>query len=138
MNGHRECGVTLLEMLVAMAIMAMVGALTFPALDNAIAALTFRGSIDLMERDLYDARAAAIVSQRPVIVTSSRDGQTYGQTGMRPRRAPAGISFAIAPSAIVFFGDGSSSGGALVIQRSAQRALISVDSTTGAVAVRAR
>ena len=134
LGADREQGMTLLEMLVAMVIMVMVGALAFPALENAIAALSFRRSVDLVESDLRYARAAAISRQRPIFIILSRDGHAYGAGGGPSRQAPAGIAYAATPAEIGFFPDGSSSGGTFIVLGGGQRRQLVIDPVTGSIA----
>ena len=121
MPTHRDNGFTLLEMLVTLAIMAMVGALVFPGMENGIQALAFRRAVDLVEGNLKRAHAAAIAGRGAVSL----------MPGGVLRQMPAGISLASAPAAITFFPDGSSTGGVLTVRSGTHRAQLDIDPVTG-------
>jgi prepilin-type N-terminal cleavage/methylation domain-containing protein len=128
---RRDNGQTLLEMLVALAITAMVSLLAFPALENGIAALSFRRAAHLMGSNLAGAHAAAIAGQAPVFVTLSRDGRSLGRQGGPTLRAPDGMGFTSTPPTIGFFPDGSSTGGALALRGEGRKAAFTIDPVTG-------
>jgi len=126
---RRDDGQTLLEMLVALAVAAMVSLLVFPSLENGIGALGFRRAVHLVENDLYKAHALAIARQAAVFVTPSRNGRG-SQNGL-VLRVPDGVGFTAVPSTIGFFPDGSSTGGALTLQDRARKVALTIDPVTG-------
>lgn len=128
-RSFHDNGQTLLEMLVALAITAMIGLLMFPTLENGIGALGFRRAVHLVENDLYKAHAMAIARQASVFVTPSRNGRESQSSLVL--RVPNGMSFTAAPPTIVFFADGSSTGGALVLQGQGRKAAFTIDPVTG-------
>jgi general secretion pathway protein H len=126
---RRDNGQTLLEMLVALAITAMVSLLVFPGLERGISALGFRRAVHLVESDFYKAHAMAIARQAPVFVTPSRNGR--GSQNSLVLRVPDGVSFTAVPPTIGFFPDGSSTGGTLVLQGQGRKAAFTIDPVTG-------
>lgn len=126
---RRDDGQTLLEMLVALAIAAMISLLVFPGLENSISALGFRRAVHLVENDLDKAHATAITRQAPVFVTPSRNGR--GNRNTLVLRVPDGMDFTAVPPTIGFFPDGSSTGGSLVLQGRARKVTFTIDPVTG-------
>ena len=121
MTARHDSGFTLLETLVALAIMAMLSALTFPGMENMIQVLAFRRAVDLVESNLKRAHAAAIGGRGSVPLLAIGFAS----------QMPAGISVVSTPTTITFFPDGSSTGGVLTVVGKSRRAQLSIDPVTG-------
>ncbi|HEX8232263.1 MAG TPA: GspH/FimT family pseudopilin [Caulobacteraceae bacterium] len=133
----REAGFTLLEALVVVTIAATISALIFPSLQRTLTALSLRQSASVFTARLRAARGQAIREARPIAVAATTDGAAYAWTGAQPQRLPGAVRLATAGQRpLVFYPDGSSSGGQAVMAAGARRIPISVDASTGAVMAR--
>ena len=140
-----DSGATLLELLVVLAVLALVTALAAPALRGSsttdLAAVT-----SALASDLQEARNEAMRRQTETslhIDTQRRTIETF--PGPRQRPLPAGVGIDLiaakanvrgqAGSAIGFFPDGSSTGGRITLKRGADNRTSEVDWRTGRIAV---
>ncbi len=129
-------GFTLIEMLVILAVAGLVSALAFPAVERALDQQRFRGGVTAVLAGLSASRADAVRSGETVrFAVDPARGEFTGIGRMRETLA-AGISMTASGSPILFFRDGSSSGGAVSITNAKRAARISVDAATGKIAVR--
>ena len=116
-----ENGLTLLEMLVVLAILGFISALAYPAIDRSLVGQRFASDAAELETRLHSARAAAIASGTPRVVDA-------GELDGGSRIATSGPN-------IVFYPDGSSRGGALLLTAGTRTRRYKVDSVNGEVAV---
>ncbi len=114
MSATGERGATLIEALVVLTIMALVGTLAFPAMERGYRHFALRTAVERLQADLRRGRAQALAEGRPVTLTLAADGSGYALGPQRYHLAVDGLRFAGGPS-ITFFGDGSSSGGAIAV-----------------------
>lgn len=127
-------GFTLIEMLVAMAIMALIAAIGFPAIERMLARQTFETTARGLEVALRAGRADAVRRDLPVPVAITPDRRGY-RVGSRPPVAlPEGAALTLPAGGITFFGDGSATGGEAALAIGAARRVLVVDAATGAVA----
>jgi len=127
-----ESGQTLLEMLVVIGILGLVAGLMFPAMVGSLRRAEFDRSRSALVGDLRRARAVAVRGGMPVSLSLSDDGRGYSWNGVAvvlPLRERIGGD----PS-VVFYGDGSSSGGSLAIASATRRGVVRVDAAGIAVA----
>lgn len=129
-RGH--AGFTLIEMIVVLGILAaMIGLILARAplrggrLDLDVAAREVAGSLRL-------ARSQAIVTNHAVLWTAGPAG--FGAEGNLPQKVDAIVIIRDA-SAIVFAGDGSSSGGLIFVRSGNRNIGIDVDWLTGRVSI---
>lgn len=116
-------GFTLVELLVVLTLLALASAVVLPRF-MASAGPSARSQAAGVASVLRDARQRAIATARPVsvpidvslIAASGPDGRTLRE--------------------IIFFPDGSSSGGSLVVELRQRRAVVDIDDLTGAVRLR--
>ena len=74
---HRQnAGVTLLELMVALAVAAIVAALGAPPLADWLARHRVTGTLEALRGDLQRARREAVLRNRPVVVCASFDGES--------------------------------------------------------------
>ncbi len=141
----RDAGATLLELVVVLAIIAAVFALSATYFRGSARAVPLQPLAIRMAADLRMARATAMAQNRSVGVTINTLARSYQtDTGSTPVVLPRTIALSVVEAGgsqpgvdsavIVFYPDGSATGGSLVVsdQRSAVQVLI--DAMTGAVA----
>jgi general secretion pathway protein H len=130
-------GFTLLEILIVLAVLALVlslilrrGPLTSPA-------LSVRGAAGQVAQALRTARSEAIAEGHPVALLLNPALRVYVTTGTAPRvlHAPPSMLIVAPANGISFMPDGSSSGGAIAVEQAGHRAEINVNWLTGLVSV---
>lgn len=144
-RGRSDSGVTLLEMLVALAILAMVLAVSVPSLRPLHATDdTGRQARELLST-IQAARTAAIGSSRSVAIYLDTDRRVYWSDLTGPRQIAGHV--AASPSLPVaddgvrqvrFLPDGSASAGTITIMQGRRRDVISIGWPAGAVSMSRR
>lgn len=127
-------GFTLVEMLVVLAVTALIAGLAFPALDRSLRSQAFAAAADAAELGLRQARADAIRTGRPAGLTLAPDRRSIVREGGAPIDLPAAIAITLPTQGIRFFGDGTSSGGTIALTGSGRERRLVVDAGSGAVA----
>lgn len=117
----RVAGFTLLEMLVVLAVLGLISALAFPAVERAQVGQRFAADTATFEARLYAARAAAIASGAPRVVETGKLG--------------GGSQVEASGQSIVFFPDGSARGGILILSAGKRSRRYTIDAGTGEVVV---
>ncbi len=126
---------TLFEALVTLAIMVMLSALTFPAMDKSAQSLAAAEARVQLVSDMRFARGRAIAQDRVVALTPLGDGSAYLLDGKR-RVLPGTVALGAGrDGGLAFYPDGSASGGPLRFRGGRIRAVIAADSATGAVRI---
>jgi len=141
-----EQGFTLLELIVALGIMALGLAVVFPYFNASRAGYQLRAAAYEIATQLRDARAAAQarnVDQAFIIDVGNR--RTWIEGGAAPRALSPRLAVDVeVPGAeligdnlvrLRFFADGSASGGKLILRDGARRATVSVNWLTGDVRI---
>ena len=134
----RDAGTTLVETLVVVGIIAMVALIGFPRLQQTIQLMGQHQTISLVATRLREARARAMSLDAPVAFTVARDGTAFGDAAVRLDSVTPGVTVTqVAPQGakIAFFGDGSSSGGVVLVRGAGRANAVSVQASGGAVAV---
>lgn len=114
MSATGDDGFTLLEMLVVLAIAAMIAGIGFPRLQGQIAAQEARTAVSAVTAALRAARAQALRSGMEIMVTASPDGHSVQSGGAVVVALPASVVVRM-ESPIGFHGDGSARGGELTV-----------------------
>lgn len=131
----RSRGFTLIEMLVVLAITALVTALAFPALDRAMRRQAFEAAANAIDLGLREARADAIRTSRPTRFVLGPDRRSIVRDGAAPIAIPTDMTLSLPTRGIGFYGDGTSTGGEVAIGGVGRGRRLSVDPGSGAVAV---
>jgi type II secretory pathway pseudopilin PulG len=120
-----EAGTTLIEALVVVSILALVGLIAFPRLQQGFQVLSERQAMSQVEARLRQSRAEALRRDEPVAFTAAAV-------------SPPGVALAVdGGGPITFFGDGSSSGGVVrVFAGRRTLAIMAVSPQGGAMTVR--
>ncbi len=131
MSATGSRGFTLIEMLVVLAILGLIGGIGWPRLQQAVAAQAFRSAGSAVAATLREARARAVRSGRPVRVAASADGSRFGDDAGHRSELAAPATARTTPAAIVFYGDGSSSGGTAQVVADRRRLRFEIAPATG-------
>ena len=129
--GNPESGVTLLEALVVIAVVAMIAAIVAPDVGRSLALLSLRQSASVVQGDLRVAHATAMRTGNPITVTRLADGHGYDWLG-GTRHLPADIAISMS-GPISFFPDGSMIPATVALKGNGRQIPIALNSTTGAV-----
>jgi general secretion pathway protein H len=115
-----ERGFTLLEALVALAILALAWLLVMPALPAGLFRSELERSARALATELREARGRAVAEQREVAVRLDRPGATVR---------------AVEPGAVRFFPEGGATAATITLERGGRTWRIDVDWLTGRVAL---
>ena len=146
-RAQRHDGFTLLELLVALGVVAMVIAVALPHLPGRTESAVVKAAAEALAGGLRESRGLAIRGNRPVLFSLDVAARRWAIGGGRPATLSPDLALALETDrrllqssevgAIRFFADGSASGGRIVVRRGASRAAVTVDWLTGAVKVEA-
>jgi general secretion pathway protein H len=143
---NREAGFTLLELIVALAIAALIFAVVIPSSLHRNAHVAVQRAARDVAEALRTTRGRAVFDNKPVRLMVDTDHATYRVEGARRLESlPAGMRVEIvtaaeetegtALGAIRFYPDGSSSGGRIVLTLGQSRMDVAIDWLTGGVAL---
>lgn len=125
-------GFTLIEMLVVLAVTALVTGIAFPALDRTMRAQAFEGAADAIELGLRSARADAMSRGTPIKFEMGADRRSV-LVGGGVIPIPTGTVVTLPTQGIAFYGDGTSNGGRIDLVGSGRSRRLEVDPGSGAV-----
>ena len=129
-----DAGMTLLEALVVMGLMALVATLAFPNIERTLGFLQLRETTGTLVANLRIARSDAVRSGQDVEFRVAPDGKSYGWSEGEARAVPGQVIVrALKGTTIVFYSDGTTSGGELEALADGRRISVEVDEATGAV-----
>lgn len=134
-------GTTLIEALVTVAIVGLVSVIGFPRLQQGLLAYARHQTLAGVAARLRETRAEAISSDGIAVFAVAADGSSFGSIDRTPVRTPSGVTVAAQDSigrptrGITFFGDGSSTGGAIWVSGAGHRGSVVVAPAAGAIAV---
>lgn len=115
-----EAGFTLLEALVALAILALAWLLVAPALPESLFRSELERSARALATELREARARAVAEQREVVVPLARPGAEIRT---------------VEPGGVRFFPEGGATAASVTLARGGRSWRIEVDWLTGRVAL---
>lgn len=128
-----RAGFTLIEMLVALAILGLATAVVAGFLPRNHATLDLTAAADGLADTLRGASARAMARQVPVMFTASADGHGYALDGATAQ-LPPDVTILL-PAPIRFAPDGSASGGEARLAAGSRMRVLRVDWLTGQVSV---
>jgi prepilin-type N-terminal cleavage/methylation domain-containing protein len=106
----REAGQTLIEMLVALAIMTLVVGIAAPVIGRLLARRTMVEAQGTLAIEVAEARADAVAHAAAVRLAIAPEGNRLVMSSGRPDRAlPAGAGLDWPRDGVVFYGDGTAS-----------------------------
>lgn len=142
-----EAGFTLIEVLVALAILAAGAMLALPLTRSATSAQALRTSAVELASAAGSTRAAALRAGAERVLVIDTGARSFRSDGVAPERAfptNVGIEVAVPPAErsrtiarIRFLADGGSSGGTIVLSDGQRTATVTLDWLTGGVSVSA-
>lgn len=130
-GSNAESGVTLLEMLVVIAIMALVAGIVAPNMAGSLDLLSLRQSAAVLQADLRVAHATAMRTGNPVTVKPLPDGHGYDWIG-GTRHFPPTVSVKMS-APVSFLPDGSLVPAMISVASAGRRIPLTIDTTTGAI-----
>ena len=133
-----QAGTTLIEALVVVAITTMVALIGFPRMQQGFLTLAQRQTVSVVAARLRQARAESLRRDAPIVFSIAVDGRSYGASDGGFVNAPPGVTVTTPTgpgTRIAFYGDGSSSGGAVWISAGRRTIAVLVASPGGDVAV---
>lgn len=134
-----ESGFSLLELLVALTILALAMSVVSVSASRRSPSFEVQRLSGETVGLLREARLAAQSTGRPVRVVFNPDARELKRSGGEPVLIPEGVTLELVsavsagPSAIVFFPDGSSSGGAFTLEGAGRKAQIRIDWLTSRI-----
>ncbi|MEO8927776.1 MAG: prepilin-type N-terminal cleavage/methylation domain-containing protein [Caulobacteraceae bacterium] len=133
---RRDAGVTLIEVLAAIAVTSLVGLVLFTNLRPQLLTYAQHQTVSVIAERLREAHAAALRRDAPVAAAVGGRGRALGVSGMAPTFIPAGVGLSSPDDRpIVFFGDGSSTGGVVWVTAASRSVPIWIVPATGSVAI---
>ena len=143
---RREAGFTLLELIVALAIMGLTFALAAASIRLSNGGPRLQPVAVSMAADIRFARSEAMASNRTVGVNFDAKAHSYRIGAGRPVALPRSVAFKLVASEefrrasdvghLVFFPDGSSTGGQLTLSDRDLSITLMIDWLTGSVTAR--
>ena len=141
-----SAGVTLLELLIVLSIMAIIAALVLPTFGNGVSSSELKGSAREVAAALRFARSEALATRQETRVVLDLEGRTFAiDHGGRPRTLPRLVELKLFSAqsdlvsdkvgAIRFFPDGGSNGGRVTLAAGLRKYDIDIDWLTGRVAI---
>jgi len=136
-----QSGTTLIETLVVVAITALVALIGLPQMQQGLLTLSQRQAVAVAAARLRLARGEALRHDEPVAFGVAPGGAAYGVIGGVATPTPPGVTVRIpqgtgtADGRIVFYGDGSASGGVVAVSAGRRTLRIVVSPGAGTVAV---
>ncbi len=126
-------GFTLLEMLVVIAITAMISGIVAANMERTLDALELQQNVRLLQADLRVARATALRTGKSVDLEATDHGHEYDWIG-GSRFLPAGITLSMSRPFVVY-PDGSVDAPPIVMSSERRSHALAVDPVTGGVTV---
>jgi prepilin-type N-terminal cleavage/methylation domain-containing protein len=126
-----SAGFTLLEVLVVIAVLALISGLAFPRVDRAIGNVQYASARSILQAAVQAARAEAVRTDSRIALTASDDGHGLLGNGRIIASLPSSVRVEAGENVPLFFGDGSSTGGTLTISTRRMRSELLIADGTG-------
>ena len=144
--GRRAGGVTLLELLIVLSIMAILAAIVVPIFGGGVSTGELKGATRELAAGLRVARSEALATRKETRVMLDLEGRTFqverdARTHTLPRQVELKLFTAQSDlvnekmGAIRFFPDGGSNGGRVTLTAGERKFNVDVDWLTGRVAI---
>ncbi len=117
---RRQRGVSLIEILVVLAIIGALVAVTAPSLDRYLDALTFNTKTQSIARDIARMRITALIERRMLFFPQADD---RGEAAYEGLSEPLPEGWAIEGEPVIFFDSGACAGGDLSVTAPGGRAV---------------
>ena len=142
----RETGVSLLELLVVLAILALVAGMVLPTFGNGVPTSELRSAARQLAAGLRAARSEALAKKRETFLTVDIEGRRFKiDREAREYALPSRVALKLFTAqndivnekvgAIRFFPDGGSNGGRITVAAGERKYEVDVDWLTGRVAI---
>ena len=143
---RREHGVTLLELIIVISLMAILTAVVIPMFGGGVSTTELRGSARQIAAGLRTARSEALAQRRETFLVLDVAGKRFKvDQDPREHKLPSGIDLKLftaqndlvdaTTGAIRFFPDGGSNGGRITLAAGTRKYEVDVDWLTGRVAI---
>jgi general secretion pathway protein H len=130
--GNSQSGMTLLETLVILTVMALVSAIIVPNMAQALTGLSMRQAARVLQADLRVSRAAAMRTGKPQGLSVVENGLGYVWVGGTRHLPPSVVLNISGP--ISFMADGSAVSGSVSLSAHGRHISFAIDGATGTVA----
>ena len=143
---HRARGLTLLEILIVLALMAIIAGIAVPLFGGGVSSTELKGAAREVAAGLRYARSEALAGKRETVVVYDLDRRVFRvDRDPHEHALPRGIDMKLTGAlsdiatpqvgAIRFFPDGGSNGGRVTVAAGERKFDVDIDWLTGRVAI---
>ena len=130
---NTQAGFTLLEMLVTLAIAGLIAGIGYPAVARGIERQEFVRAVADIKLALREARSQAIRQDMRTPIARDPDGRLTAAGIVVSPRIPAAVTLVLPKPAPVFFGDGTTMAGDMVLRSRRFEVHLKLDRLTGLI-----